>query len=221
MEKGLLVGEPPFPSRGIAQGLGQRGAELVDRVVKPQLRIGVDVLLHRSGQGPEKVAIVRAGKFQVIGMIESELAGGKVLRVMPPARVRTNLVNAAAAILLEERTPNVHRRVFKRRQREHRGRMFCQASHQMRKLESSEMAADVVNDQENLVRENIDMQRAAERATRTAGQLHSTLLDDPCVERIESGERMSRGAIEVVRRERSSDVVDELLSRVFRHRNAP
>ena len=79
------------------------------------------------------------------------------------------------------------------------------------------MAAHVAGDQKDLVRENVNSQRATDSAALAARQLHSPLLDDFFIQRIEEGERALGRVIKLLWSERVRNVVGEALKRVFGH----
>ena len=216
MKKRRFVSLPPGPTGGITQRLAQRGAEFVDRVVEVEFRVGVDVLLHRSGEGAEKVTVVRARKLQVIGMIEGEHARGEILRVMPAAGLRTRFVDAAPAFL-EQRADDVARGVLEDREGQDLFRMRVQAIEQRGEFVCREMAVDVPRKPENLVSEDLDTQGTADRATGPAIQSDLLLLDDLFVQRIERDVGTGHSIIEIPRGERFGDVGDELLGGVCGH----
>jgi hypothetical protein len=130
--------------------------------------------------------------------------------------MRTNGVNGASAVL-QQRALDVLGDVFERGQWRDLFRMSRQTNHQSGNLASREMAANMVSDQEDLVGEDIDAERAANSAALTASQLHSSLLDDPAVERIDKGERHLGSVIKLFRSEGAGDVFREFLDRVFGH----
>lgn len=198
------------------QGFFERRAEFVDGVVKAKVGIHIDVPLHRTGEGSKEIPIVGRRRLQILGMIEGVLAGGEVLGVMSSARMRTNGVNRAPAIL-QKRALDILRDVFKRRQWQHLFGMSRQPNQQRRHLARGEMAAEVVGDEEDLMGEDIDPEGAANAAAFTASQLDASLLDNPAVERVNKVERPLGRVSKFFRRERASDVFSEFLDRVFGH----
>lgn len=216
MDKCLLVVPPTQPTRRITQGFMERRAQFVDRAVKSEFEIHLGVVLHRSREGFKEIAIVGRRCFQIIGVIKGVLAGRQVLGVMPSARVRTNGINRAPAIL-QKRADDVLRDVLKRRQRPYLCNMSLQANHQIRRLLRGEMIADVVGDQEDLMSEHIDPERTANPAALTASQLHPSLLDDLMVESIDKLQRHLGSAIKLLRGERVRDVIGKFVDRVFGH----
>jgi hypothetical protein len=95
--------------------------------------------------------------------------------------------------------------------------MSVQAAHQIRHLASVEMAADVVSDEEDLMREHIDPERTTNTAALTASQLYPFLLDDFFVEGVDKLKGRLRSAIKLFRGDTVSDVVCEFLDRIFGH----
>ena len=144
------------------------------------------------------------------------MAGGEILRMVPPARMRTDRVDGAA-VILQKRAGDIARGVLERRERQHGVRVVREAVIQRHFFLGAELAADVVGDQENLVRQHVHAQRAADRATGSAGERHFSLRDDPGVQVIEGGKGAPCGGVELLGREGAIDVFDELVQRIFGH----
>lgn len=187
MDECLLTIQPVLPGARIVEGFGQRAPKLVNRRVEAELNVGVDVLVHRLGQGAKKLTIMGGGCVEIRGMIESVLARREVLGVVPSACSRTHLVHAAS-LILQKRADDICRGMLKGCERKHLFGMRCQTSEKIRKLIAGERAADVVGDQEDLVREYVHAQAAACRAAFTAREFHCALLEQPTVQVIESVE---------------------------------
>ena len=112
--------------------------------------------------------------------------------------MRTRGIDAAPAIL-QQRAGDVLRGVCKGCERQDLFRMRRETPHDVRVFPGGEMAANVVGEKEDLMREDIDPQRAAKGATFPTGQREVFPPDDLAVQRIDSGERGLRGAVEFVR----------------------
>ena len=201
---------------GIVERLLQSGAEFVDRGVETEAGIGGDVLPHGGGQGAKEFAIMRGWGLEVFGMIVRVLAGGESLGVVPPTRVRTDLVDGAAGIL-QKRAGDVACGVLARSERQHGLRVAREPLLQPVGFLRCELAPDVVGDQENFVRQHVHTQRTADRATRSAGERHLSFGDHPGVQIVEGGQGAASGRVEVLRREGAINVGDELVQRVVGH----
>jgi len=106
----------------------QCGPKLVDRLVEAENSVSFDILSDGLRQCSKEDLFMGGGSIQIFGMIESVLARREVLRVMPSARMRTNCVNAAPAIL-QEWADDVLRGVLEWCERKNFFGVDCQTNH--------------------------------------------------------------------------------------------
>ena len=217
--KGGAVVAPAGFAGGIGEGFVEGGAEFVKGVVKAELGVGLDVFAHGGGEGAEEFAVVGGGGVHVGGVVVGVLAGGEVLGMVAAAGLRADVVDAAAAVF-EERAGVVLGGVLEGGERAHFLRMGGEALEDAGVFLWGEMTAEVVDDGEDFVREDIDAQGAADGAAGTAGQREAFARDDPGVHLVEGGVDELGGTVEIVGRESAGEVVEELLDGVVRHRRA-
>lgn len=210
MAESFFLRPPAPPARGRSERFGERGAEFVDRRVVAELGIDLGALAHGFGQRAEKGAVVRAGKIEIGGMIVGELAGGKVLRMMAAAGVRAGGVHAAPAVA-QQRAGDVLRGVLEGRERAHLLRMRGEADGERGPLGGGKVSADVVGDEKDFVRENIDPQRAAEPAAGAARELYAGGGHGLRAELVHAPERGAQGVVKIGGRLRVGKVSGELL----------
>src|SRR5688500_4184090 len=112
MERCLAI-SPARPAGWRVQSFVKGRAQSVDRIAESQL--GVDRLagLPRCGPPAGQPAMVSSGEFKVRRMIVGELAGRKILRMMPPAGMWPHRVHAASAIM-QKGTDDISGGVFER-----------------------------------------------------------------------------------------------------------
>ena len=70
---------PARPARGVAQGLGDGGAEFVDRGIVAEFRVLLEALEHGLGEGVVEFLVMRGRSLEIFRMIVGILARGEVL----------------------------------------------------------------------------------------------------------------------------------------------